>query len=123
MYLFRLHLRVRVNYFTVQQLGSHCLRHIVAVHSGCALMLSLSGFKVQDEIVDISIADSWGGHAIYVKEPNPHFQIVFFPCSKSDKVWVKHKNRRLSPGEDVGTFDCLSGREEYLGTFPHQAQN
>lgn len=45
--------------------------------------------------------ESWGGHAIYVRELNPHFQIVFFPCSKFDKVWVKHKNLRFTPVEEL----------------------
>lgn len=63
------------------------------------------------------------GENICVKELNPVFQILFFPCSKFDKVWVKHKNLRISSAKDVGTLDCLSGREKYLGTFQHQGQN
>lgn len=57
-YLFRLHLKARANSFkfTVQQVGSHCKRHIVAIYSGCALILSPSGFKAQDEmLVEVGI--------------------------------------------------------------------
>lgn len=42
-YLLRLHWNVRANSFkfTVQRVGSPCIIHIVAIYSGCALILSL----------------------------------------------------------------------------------
>jgi len=79
MNVLRLHLNVRANCFafTVQRVGSHPIILIVAIYSGCAFWYSLF----------VQFQGSRFGDPIFVKELNPHFQLVmFFPFSKFHQV-------------------------------------